>query len=90
MKLKGRWRGCALTLLLIGVPFAQAEPSECRDAARRYSSAQEDISLSIRAYTDCVSDSRGLDDCSTEFNRLQSAQDDFKYAVSDYQFDCRF
>jgi hypothetical protein len=33
-------------------------------------------------------DSRGHDDCPSEFHRLRSAQDDFESAVSSYQSDC--
>jgi len=36
----------------------------------------------------CVSDSKGHDDCSSEFSTLHSAQDDFESAVSEYQDKC--
>jgi hypothetical protein len=35
-----------------------------------------------------VSESKGRDDCATEFSTLHSAQDDFESAVADYQGDC--
>ena len=78
--------GGALTLG--SAPIAAADPNECREAVDHYNSALSDVSTALRQYTSCLADSRGHDDCSTEFQQLQSAQDDFETAVSEYESDC--
>jgi hypothetical protein len=70
------------------VPAASGDPEECRDAVDQYSSAIADVSDTLKRYADCVSSSKGHDDCSTEFRRLKDAQDDFESAVSDYSSEC--
>jgi hypothetical protein len=67
---------------------ASASPSDCQDAISQYNSAISDISTTLRRYTNCVSNSNGHDDCSSEFRRLKSAQSDFEDAVSKYGSDC--
>ena len=62
--------------------------SECNDAIDAYNGATQDIADYLRKYADCVADSRGSDDCSTEFRRLRSSQDDFESAVGDYRGNC--
>ena len=44
--------------------------------------------VTLRRYTNCISNSRGRDDCSSEFRRLKNAQDDFETAVSNYRSEC--
>ena len=65
-----------------------ADPEECRDAIDSYDSSLDDISVAMKSYVACLDDSKGRDDCSIEFQQLQSAQDDFASAVSDYQDEC--
>jgi hypothetical protein len=65
-----------------------AGPTECQEAISEYNSAVSDISTTLRRYTNCVSSSNGHDDCSSEFRRLRSAQDDFENAVSKYGLEC--
>jgi hypothetical protein len=65
-----------------------ADSSDCQDAISEYNSAVSDISTALRRYTNCVSSSIGHDDCSSEFRRLKSAQDDFESAVSRYGMEC--
>jgi hypothetical protein len=65
-----------------------ADPEECQEAVSEYKSAMDDISTALVAYTSCVSSSRGHDDCSSEFQTLRSAQDDFEDAVSKYESEC--
>jgi hypothetical protein len=77
-----------LALFILG-SAAQANPEECREAVDRYNQALSDVSDAFRAYGRCVSDSRGHDDCSSEFSQLRSAQDDFETAVSDYGSECQ-
>jgi hypothetical protein len=71
--------------------FAQpsiADPAECQNAISEYNSAISDTSTALRRYTNCVSASKGHDDCSSEFRRLKSAQSDFEDAVSKYGQEC--
>jgi hypothetical protein len=75
--------------LCVTGPMARADPAECREAVDRYSEATSEVADALRAYSRCVSDSRGHDDCSSEFSRLRSAQDDFETAVSDYESECQ-
>lgn len=81
----------ALAIVVLSLGAAQrsrADPEECQDAISEYKSATDDISTALVAYTNCVSSSRGHDDCSSEFETLKSAQDDFEDAVSKYESEC--
>jgi hypothetical protein len=76
----------AFTLVISTATTASVD---CNAAVSRYNSALSDIDSYVRRYSRCVADSRGTDDCSSEFRRLRSAQSDFEDAVSDYQRECR-
>ena len=78
---------CGIFLALCG-SAARSDTDECRDALDHYNSARSDVSSALRHYGQCVSDSKGQDDCSSEFSTLHSAQDDFESAVSEYQDKC--
>ena len=78
---------CGIFLALCG-NAARSDTDECRDALDQYNSARSDVSSALRQYGRCVSDSKGHDDCATEFSTLHSAQDDFESAVSEYQDKC--
>ena len=78
----------AVSILIIMAFAANADPEECREAIRNYNSASAEISDALRRYADCISNSRGHDDCSTEFSSVQSAQDEFESAVSEYESEC--
>ena len=78
---------CGIFLGLCG-NVARSDTDECRDALDHYNSARSDVSSALRQYGRCVSDSKGHDDCATEFSTLHSAQDDFESAVSEYQDKC--
>jgi hypothetical protein len=67
---------------------AQADPESCRAAIDEYNMAVDSISTALKRYARCVSDSQAHDDCSREFRRLKSAQDDFETAVSSYGLEC--
>jgi hypothetical protein len=69
-------------------PKAHASPIECREAVDKYNSAVSDVSDALKRYRSCVADSQGHDDCSSEFSRLRSAQDDFESGVSEYGSEC--
>lgn len=77
------------TLGLLQVSVALADTEECQDALDQYKTAASDVSDQLRRYGSCISDSRGHDDCSSEFSGLRSAQDDFETAVSAYESDCQ-
>lgn len=74
--------------LALGGSVARGDTDECRDALDHYNSVVSDVSSALRRYGRCVSDSKGHDDCATEFSTLHSAQDDFESAVSEYQSNC--
>lgn len=65
-----------------------AYASNCGDATNNYNSAIDEISYSLRRYTNCLNASGGNDDCSSEFRRLRNAQDEFESAVSDIRNYC--
>ena len=67
---------------------ARSDTDECRDALDHYHAARSAVSSALRQYGRCVSDSKGRDDCASEFSTLHSAQDDFESAVSEYQDKC--
>ena len=79
----------ALTIVLLTGVTATADPEACRGALRTFKSARSSVGDYLRRYASCVSRSDGHDDCSSEFSRLRSAQDDFELAASDYDRDCR-
>jgi hypothetical protein len=74
--------------LALGGNVARSDIDECREALEHYKSAKGDVSSALRQYGRCVSDSKGHDDCSSEFSTLHSAQDDLEAAVSEYQSNC--
>jgi hypothetical protein len=76
----------AMSVLLSLVVSVEAD---CSSAVSQYNSVVGDIDSYLRRYARCVGDSRGMDDCSSEFRRLRSAQSDFEDAVSRYGSECR-
>jgi len=74
--------------LTLGGSVARSDTTDCQEALDQYNAALSDVAHALRAYSHCVSDSKGHDDCSVEFSRLQSAQGDFESAVTNYQNDC--
>ena len=87
MRIRATVMACGIFLVLCG-GVARSDTDECQDALDHYNSARSDVSSALRQYGRCVSDSKGHDDCSTEFSTLHSAQDDFASAVSEYQDKC--
>ena len=78
---------CGIVLAL-SANAARSDTDECRDALDHYNTAKSDVSSALRHYGRCVSDSKGHEDCVTEFSTLHSAQDDFESAVSEKQSNC--
>jgi hypothetical protein len=77
------------TLGFIQLPTAFAGTEECQEALDKYNNAASDVADHLRTYANCLSGSGGHDDCSSEFSRLHSAQDDLESAVSAYKSDCQ-
>jgi hypothetical protein len=78
--------------LLAGVVaafLASTAYADCRSASSNYNSALDDVATTLKRYTRCVADSKGQDDCSSEFRRLKSAQNDFESAVASLRYECR-
>lgn len=80
---------CTGVLVTGGVSKTAADPKECRNAVDEYRSARSDIRSNLKLYALCVDGNEGHDDCSVEFSNLQSAQNDFESAISEYETECR-
>jgi hypothetical protein len=80
---------CGIALLLISDVETNADPEDCKAAIEQYNSAKSDLADALKKYSDCVNDSDGHDDCSTEFEEVKSTQDDFESAVSEYESECQ-
>jgi hypothetical protein len=80
----------ALVLVTGAAPYyARAGTDECNEAIGAYNQKASDVSDTLRRYSRCLSGSQGTDDCSSEFRRLKSDQDDFEEAVSNYESECK-
>ena len=87
MRIRATAMACGIFLTLCG-NAARSDTDECRDALEHYQSARSDVSSALRQYGRCVSESKGHEDCTSEFSTLHSAQDGFESAVSEYQDKC--
>ena len=76
-------------LPVLMVLFALPAMADCREATDRYNAALDEIDLALRRYTRCITNSRGEDECSSEFRLVQYAQSSFEAAVSEVQAECR-
>lgn len=80
----------ALALIMVCGSSATAQDNyACQSAISSYNSAVDSISSALQRYASCVENSRGQDDCSSQFRRLRSAQSEFESAVSSHQVSCR-
>lgn len=79
---------CGVLTSTVPVRVARADPDSCRDAIDHYKYTLSDLADSLRRYSSCVADSRGKDDCSSEFSSLRNEQDDFESAVTRYRDEC--
>ena len=81
--------------LLAGVIYglfftdSRADSQGCSDAVDSYNSAIGEIGGRLKRYGNCLAASQGHDDCSSEFRRLKSLQNDFETAVSNFQAECQ-
>ncbi len=87
MRIRATVMACGIFLVLCG-SAARSDTDECRNALDHLDAARRDVSSALRIYRQCVTDSKGRDDCVTEFSTLHSAQDDFEAAVSEKQSNC--
>jgi hypothetical protein len=78
----------SLLLMLGAPPAAVADQDGCNDAVTQYNSSVDEISSTLRRYTNCVGGSQGRDDCSSEFRRVRNAQGEFESAVSQFTSEC--
>ena len=78
-----------IALSALSLMVVKADTAACKDAIDQYNSARSDIADTLRRYASCAANSDGHDDCSSEFRRLKSAQDDFESAVSEYESECQ-
>jgi hypothetical protein len=78
-----------LSMPLISTDGVRADPEECRDAVHKFQTATTAVDAALSVYGACVGYSHGRDECSNAFYSLQSAQQNFEYAVWDYKDDCR-
>jgi hypothetical protein len=90
--MRPQWYSAALMLCAASTPFlvqsSSASPTECQEAISAYKSARSEILTALQSYANCVSNSDGHDDCSSEFEQLKSAQDSLEDAVSNYETEC--
>lgn len=68
-----------LALALITAPNTKA--ADCTNAAARYKAAIAGVVDALRKFEACVAASNKRDDCTDEFEALDSAHDDFADAV---------
>ena len=87
--MKNRCLASVCVLVLLCAPAARADQASCELAIEQYNHAVSDVVSTLKRYVNCVADSKGEDDCSTEFRRLKSAQSDFEDAISSYRSECR-
>ena len=73
--------GLVFIIFAVIVPAISRADDDCDDAVRRYNSRLSDLADAVKSYYACTSNSRGRDDCSSEFGSVRSDQDDFETAV---------
>lgn len=78
----------AIGFTIFAYTSAYASTDTCKFSVDHYITAQSEISVALRAYSTCMSNSNGHDNCTSEFDRLRAAQDDFAAAVLERQFAC--
>lgn len=83
-------RSGAMKIIVVVVIAAIASPAfaDCGSSVNRYNNILNDANYALRRYAQCVGDSRGKEDCSSEFSRIRSFQSDFESAVSDLKMSC--
>ena len=82
---------CSLSLgLAVLAPSALiADENDCARSTTRYNAALNNVQSTLGRFQACTASSAGRDNCSREFDRLKSAGDDYKDAVSNFRSDCK-
>lgn len=70
-----------VALALIAAPNTKA--ADCANAAHRHVASVAKVIEALRAFERCVASGDKRDDCTLEFEALDSAHDDFADAVDD-------
>lgn len=79
----------AVALFASSATASAHQPSDCREAMERYSTAHTDASLATSRYARCLRATDASDDCASEFRRVRQAQDELEQAVADLNSYCR-
>lgn len=86
----------AIQICCLSAGLAMAAPSplladqkDCTRSVARYDAALNTVQAAVGRFSACAASSAGRENCSREFDRLSSANDDYKDAVSDYRSDCK-
>jgi hypothetical protein len=77
--------GMVVALTLTSPPIADRD---CRAACERREGAVSQVIDALRAYEKCILSSQRRDDCSRLKDELDSAQDEFADAVSEFPSGC--
>lgn len=67
---------------------AMADSRECAQATNRYDMNRASAFDALRSYGNCLSRDDGRDECERQFSALDSAQNNFESAVSNFRDDC--
>ena len=81
--------GLLMALMVVAPSQLAADERDCNRSGARYNTAINDVQYALGSFSSCVASSRGINDCSKQFDRLKSADSDFEDAVSSYQSDCK-
>jgi hypothetical protein len=74
-----------VALTLTSPPIADRD---CRAGSERYEDAISEVVDALRAYEKCILSSQKQDDCTSQWDELDSAHDEFADAVSEYPSGC--
>jgi hypothetical protein len=77
--------GIVVALTVTSPPITDRD---CRAASERYERAVSEAIAAVRAYEKCILAGRKQDDCSSQVDELNSTQDEFADAVSEYPSGC--
>ncbi len=82
---------CGLAAGLATVTPSQllADENDCSRSVARYDAALNNLQGAVARFSSCTATSAGRTKCSREFDHLNSANDDYKDAVSNYRGDCK-
>ena len=65
-----------------------ADATTCATATNQVNNVLNELADKLTKYSDCIADSQGGDDCASEFESLQSDQEDFEAAAIQYRAAC--